>query len=75
MKIRITAEYEVTQTKRGFDIMDDSGMCLTSNEDLGAAMHSLAGMVENEMLDPAVFEIQVIDVLDTTKRSSLDPLL
>ena len=63
MKIRITAEYDVKETERGFDIMDSDGFCLTTNEDLQAAMHSLAGMVENEMLDPEVFEIQLINVL------------
>lgn len=65
MKIQITAEYEVAKDENSgmFEILDDSGLCLTRHEDLKAAMNSLAGMVENEMLDPASFEIQVINVI------------
>ena len=66
MKIRITAEYEVTREARTgwYEILDSGGLVLTRAEDLGVAMHSLAGMVENEMLDPEAFEIQIIDVLE-----------
>jgi len=63
MKIRITAEYKVKETERGFDIMDDDGMCLTTGPSLQAAMNSLAGMVEESMMDPSVFEIEVINVI------------
>lgn len=63
MKVRITAEYEVKETERGFDIMDDDGFCLCTHAELSAAMHSLAGMVENEMLDPSVFTVEVINVV------------
>ena len=63
MKIRITAEYDIKKSERGFDVMDSDGFCLCSGEALEAAMNSLAGMVENEMLDPASFEIQIVDVI------------
>jgi len=63
MKIRITAEYNVKQTERGFEVLDADGLTLTSHDEIGPAMNSLAGMIENEMLDPSVFEIQVIDVI------------
>jgi hypothetical protein len=68
MKIRITAEYEVAQDENTgmFEILDDSGICLTRHEELGPAMNSLAGMIENEMLDPSVFEIEVINVVGGT---------
>lgn len=63
MKIRITAEYNVKETERGFDIMDDDGMCLTTGPSLQAAMNSLAGMVEDTMLDPSMFTVEVINVI------------
>lgn len=63
MKIRITAEYDVKQTERGFEVLDADGLTLTAHDEIGPAMNSLAGMVENEMLDPSVFDIQVIDVI------------
>jgi hypothetical protein len=63
MKIRITAEYNVKETERGIDVLDDDGMCLCTGPSLQAAMNSLAGMVENEMLDPSVFTVEIINVI------------
>ncbi len=74
MKIRITAEYDVKKSERGFDVMDSDGFCLCSGEELEAAMNSLAGMVENEMLDPASFEVQIVDVIPAVNpRGELPP--
>ena len=63
MRIRITAEYIVKETERGIDVLDSDGFCLCTGEDLGVAMHSLSGMVEEAMLDPETFTAELINVL------------
>ena len=63
MRIQITAVYDVVEKDGFYNIMDDDGMCLTRAEELQPAMHSLASMIEEAMLDPSIFEIQVIDVI------------
>lgn len=63
MKLRVTMEFDVKETERGFDVMDSDGFCLLFGTTLQDAVDDLNQMIGTDALNPV--SIDVINVIPT----------
>lgn len=61
MKLRVTIEFDVKETERGFDVNDSDGFCICFGATLQDAVDDLKQMTERDALNEVT--IEVIDVL------------
>jgi hypothetical protein len=63
MKIQVRAEYKVRKVGGMFEALDCTGLVLCNGATLDELMADLTEMVEDSMLMPQTFDIQLIDII------------